>query len=55
MELKIIDGVKNRITQTPSRNRNNKTKTNVNYTYICFFKYLKHLIRFNNNGGDYYE
>lgn len=52
MGLKIVDGVKNRITPTPSRNRNNKTETSVNYTYICFFNYLNDWIRFNNSGGD---
>ena len=43
MNLKIVDGVKKRITPTPSKNRN-RTETSVNYTNICFFKYLNDLI-----------
>lgn len=50
MRLKIVDGVKNRITPTPSKNRNSKTETSVNYINICFLKYLNNCI-----GGDCFE
>lgn len=51
MNLNIVDGVKNRITPTPSKKTNNKTETSINYYNICFLKYLKDWIMANNIGG----
>lgn len=51
MILKIVDGVKKRITATPSKNRNSTTETSVNYISICFLKYLNDWIIANTVGG----
>lgn len=55
MNLKIVDGVKNRITPTPSKKTNNRTETSVNYINICFLKYLNCWIKSNAVGGGYFE
>ena len=55
MNLKVFDGVKNRIKATPSKNRNSKTETSVNYINICFLKYLKGCINSNAVSGGFYE
>ena len=54
MNLKVFDGVKNRIKATPSK-RTSNTETSVNYTYFCFLKYLNDLIKSNAVGGGYFE
>ena len=54
MGLKIVDGVKNRITPTPSKNRNSTIETTINYINICFFKYLNDCINAI-GGGDCFE
>lgn len=51
MILKIVDGVKKRITATPSKNRNNTRETSVNYINICLLKYLNDCITANAVGG----
>lgn len=55
MNLKVFDGVKNRIKATPSKNRNSTTETSVNYINICFFKYLKGWIKSDAASGGFYE
>ena len=55
MKLKIVDGVKKRITETPSKKLNSTTETSVNYINICFFKYLKGLIKSDAASGGFYE
>lgn len=55
MNLKIVDGVKKRITPTPSKNTNSTTETSVNYINICFLKYLKGCINSNAVSGGFYE
>ena len=54
MRLNIVDGVKNRITPTPSKKTNSTTETSINYINICFLKYLKDWIIINRVGGDYF-
>ena len=51
MILKIVDGVKKRITATPSKKTNNRTETSVNYINICLLKYLNDCIIANAVGG----
>ena len=51
MKLKIVDGVKKRITATPSKKTNNRTETSVNYINICLLKYLNDCIIANTVGG----
>ena len=55
MNLKIVDGVKKRITPTPSKKTNSTTETSVNYINICFLKYLKGCFKSNRVGGGYFE
>ena len=55
MRLNIVDGVKNRITPTPSKKTNSTTETSVNYINICFLKYLKGCINSNAVSGGFYE
>ena len=39
MRLKIVDGVKNRITPTPSKKTNNRTETSINYINISYTEF----------------
>ena len=55
MRLNIVDGVKNRITPTPSKKTNNTTETSINYINICFLKYLNNWINSNADGGGVIE
>ena len=55
MNLKIVDGVKNRMIATPSKESESTTETSVNYINICFLKYLKGWIILNRVGGGYFE
>ena len=55
MNLKIVDGVKNRISPTPSKKTNSTTETSVNYINICFLKYLKGWINSDAVGGGFVE
>lgn len=54
MNAEIFDGVKKRITPTPSSKGNSKTETSVNYINICVFKYLNNWIKADNIGGGYH-
>ena len=56
MNYKTVDGVKKRITPTPSKKLNNKTETSIiNYINICFLKYLNDWIKSNAVGGGFFE
>lgn len=51
MILKIVDGEKKSITETPSKKTNSTTETSVTYINICFLKYLNDWIKSNAVGG----
>ncbi len=55
MNLKIVDGVKKRIHRNTIKELNSTTETSVNYINICFFKYLKGLIKSDAASGGFYE
>lgn len=55
MDLKIVDGVKNRMIATPSKESKSTTETSINYINICFLNYLNYWIKPMAVGGDSVE
>lgn len=47
----FVDGVKKRITPTPSKKTNNTTETSISNYNICFLNYINCFINANNIGG----